>query len=92
MTKACDEISPVMSFLMVSTHEAGDKDILCEDDSLSFDDEEVDEVLEILERSFQRLLRNSVVLSWSDTAGNARAHDDFACNLCESDNCVCNQQ
>lgn len=64
----------------------GDKDVLAEHDALELNDEEVDELLNIVQRSLEGLTRNGVVLARAHTRGKATVHDKLADNFSSSGN------
>lgn len=64
----------------------GDKDILAKHDALELNDEEVDELLNIVQRGLEGLTRNSVVLARAHARGKATVHDKLADNFGSSGN------
>jgi len=53
------------------THQSSVGDVLSKDYSLSLDNEEVDELLNVIERGLEGFLGDLVVFSWADLASNA---------------------
>lgn len=72
---------------IIVTYSCSNRNILGEDDSLPFNDEEVDEIFEIIERRLQDLFGDLVVSAWPDGTRNTRPHESFARGLGEGDDC-----
>ena len=71
---------------IVDSYTNSDDWVLCEQDALEFNDEEVDKLLEILKGCFKSLLGNFVISARSETGCNSFAHDKFADNLSKCGN------
>jgi len=54
------------------------KDILCEDDSLRLDNEEVEQLMEITSERVKSLLGNSVVFSWANLGDEAGTQESLS--------------
>lgn len=63
------------------TYSTSDNDVLGEDNTLSLNDEEVDELLNIIERRLHCLLGDLVVLAWADRGCEAGTQADLACDF-----------
>ena len=64
----------------------GDKDVLAEHDALELNDEEVDELLNIVQRGLEGLTGDGVVLARAHLRGEATVHDKLAHDFSGSSN------
>jgi hypothetical protein len=64
----------------------GDKDVLAEHDALELNNEEVDELLNIIQRRLEGLARDGVVLARAHARGKATVHDKLADDFSGSSN------
>ena len=63
------------------THRSRVNNILRKEDALELDDEKVDELLNILGKSFETFARDRVVLLWSEGRGKTLRKDQLANKL-----------
>lgn len=63
------------------TYSTRNKDILREDDLLSLNDEEVDELVDISDKRVEGLLGNGIVFLWADLGGEASREEGLSSNL-----------
>lgn len=69
--KACAHVSPRDRYDNKRTYSNGGIDVLGKDDTLSFNDEKVDELLDVLGSTLEVLAWDDVVLSWTHLSSQA---------------------
>jgi len=63
---------------MLTTYSTRNKDILCEEDTLGLNDEEVDELMDVTDKRVECLLRDCVVFPWADLCNEAVGEQGFS--------------
>jgi len=68
---------------MLGAYSSRDKDVLGEDNALSLNDKEVDELVKIANQSIKGLLGKCVVLSWAELRGQTSTQNSLSDGLSE---------